>query len=539
MDTWHRHFDPRLFAVINEYPTYLKLHSIDDQEAVATTAPVSNFDLDRFCNSFSQATGYLLDYGEDLYAGTGCFWSIEVASYDPMETIQFAMSKLEHLYAAEEAGQVIDRLAAEDLAGECANLIDDLHRTERALREREAELATSVPMTVGMEEQPEKLANRLTAILEGGCRAVGCQAASVYMLDDETRFLKVRVSWGLPNNRYTDPPRTLRGSKGDLEALAGHAVVLEKLVDLPNWNAPEDYASAVCVPVSTADMPLGTMWVFADEERGFSDNDVNLLEIIAGRIAGELEREVLLCQSRQQRGNDFLEDAIAAQKARLPQASLQLDHWEFAGTTGYVNSLCNDDYYWYQRADGKMLATVHTFEEEGLASTWNAAMLAGTVRAQSEAKDAADVLTAANRTLWTNSSGDQSASLAAVLVDPATNEIALASAGRIEGFVIRHHGWETVDVPANMVGSDQAIDLASFGCTLEEEDILLMIAGNPRRRPSPAAESTIDGQFFAETLLHHNHLPAAEMVGLLRDLWCSEDAIWRDPPAMLVIRRRT
>lgn len=524
---------PKDLAVISDFPTYLKLHLAD--EVVAIESPVANFDLDRFCSSFTAATGYQLDYGEDINGSPHCFWSIEVAGYDPSRTLQFAMSNIGALSSADELPSADDRLPVEGLASECANLIDDLHRTERALREREAELAAAIPLTVEVGEPPEKLASRLTAILAGGARAVNCQAAAIYMLDDETRHLKVRATWALPTNRYIDPPRTLRGSKADLEALAGHAVVLEKLADLPNWNPPETYESAVCVPVSTATMPLGTMWVFSDEQRGFTNDEVNLLEIIAGRVAGELEREVLIRESASHPDTAFMEDAIACQQARLPQSPPDVEHWEVAGTTGFRSSLCSDDYYWYHRVDGRIFASLHALDDDSLAATWTAAMLAGTVRGQSEAKNVRDVLTVANRTLWMNSTGDQSASLAAAIIDPKSGRVSVSAAGHIGAFVIRPHGWEVIETTDEMVGADQALDIASARRTLHADDLLLLVAGCPRRRP--AAESTIDGAFFAETLLHHNQIPVSDMVGLLQDLWSSEDAIWRDPPALLIMKR--
>ena len=66
-----------------------------------------------------------------------------------------------------------------------------------ALRQREAELATFVPVVVRADETPS-LATRLEAVLRGGAEAIGCQAAGLYLLDPATTELKLRSSWGLP-----------------------------------------------------------------------------------------------------------------------------------------------------------------------------------------------------------------------------------------------------------------------------------------------------------------------------------------------------
>ena len=61
------------------------------------------------------------------------------------------------------------------------------------------------------------------------------------------------------------------------------------------WSVPqEDFGAAVCVPISTASSLLGTLWIFHTEPWEFEDREANLLEILAGSLAAELEREALL-----------------------------------------------------------------------------------------------------------------------------------------------------------------------------------------------------------------------------------------------------
>ena len=61
---------------------------------------------------------------------------------------------------------------------------------------------------------------------------------------------------------------------------------------LEHWNIPEEFPTAVCIPVSTATMPLGTLWLFSNQSRDFSEKETNVIEVVAGRVAVELEREV-------------------------------------------------------------------------------------------------------------------------------------------------------------------------------------------------------------------------------------------------------
>ena len=51
--------------------------------------------------------------------------------------------------------------------------------------------------------------------------------------------------------------------------------------------------SAICVPVASSTTILGTLWIFGSEIRDYSDQEINIVEIIAGRIAAELENVAL------------------------------------------------------------------------------------------------------------------------------------------------------------------------------------------------------------------------------------------------------
>ena len=170
------------------------------------------------------------------------------------------------------------------------------------------------------DNDEQHLAERLEAVLKAGTEAIGCQAAGLYLLDEATSELKLRAIWGLPEERLLAPARPLRGAVADLEALVGHAVVLEDTSLLQHWRCPEEFPAAVCVPVSTPSIPLGTLWVYCDESRDFSPEQTNLLEIIAGRLAADLEREMLLAAGTKAKNRDQqLEIAVRWQQRSVAE----------------------------------------------------------------------------------------------------------------------------------------------------------------------------------------------------------------------------
>ena len=212
----------------------------------------------------------------------------------------------------------------------------ELQDTRQQLRHREIELATSIPV-IGRLDDAADFNHRMQAILRGTVEGLEGAAAGLYLLDDETTELKLRLQWGLRSRALQEPARPLHGAVADLEALTGHAVVLEDTQLFAHWNVPEKFGSAVCVPVSSPDTLLGTFWFFADDVRDYTDGETQLLEIIAGRLAAELERRILIRDAVGAKPIRNQGEALVhwhEERSRL--AAPVLDNWQVSGAL--VNS---------------------------------------------------------------------------------------------------------------------------------------------------------------------------------------------------------
>ncbi len=263
-------------------PVEREINSCDPASAVSSEASLAEL-----CQSFAAATGWRLHL-RPCRRPTQSDDRSDVAS-DRHADLDYQI----HLARAKDATQTTNtRRAAMKLATALAGNLALLTRTRRALRASEAELAAGVPIYIE-PTQAGALADRLEAILRGGVRAADCTAAGVYLLDEVTSCLKLRASWGLPAERLTDSPRRLATQIADLEALLGHAVVLEDTALLSSWPVPEPCGAAVCLPVAAESTLLGTVWFFAPEPRHFDDRETETLELLAGRLAVELELAML------------------------------------------------------------------------------------------------------------------------------------------------------------------------------------------------------------------------------------------------------
>lgn len=181
--------------------------------------------------------------------------------------------------------------AAELLCG-IDRLIQRIDRTESALRDREAQLSGLVAFSNHAAPSRE-LAARLESVLESTAISLGAVCSALYLLDENTTELKLRATYGLPRSRFTLPPRDLRSSLADIEALTGNAVLLSDTKAAPQWQSPEPYRSALVVPIGTTTMPHGTVWFWSNEPRSYTAAQIEVANLAAGRLMGEIEQSIL------------------------------------------------------------------------------------------------------------------------------------------------------------------------------------------------------------------------------------------------------
>ena len=424
--------------------------------------------------------------------------------------------------------------AAQDLAAAIADLLQELHQTRCALWQREAELAAGVPVMPHPDEQTH-LAERLESVLKAGAQAVGCQAAAIYLLDDATRKLKLRACWGLPRSRFVDSPRPLRGATADLEALIGHAVVVRNAELLPNWQIPEEFRSAVCVPISSPTTPFGTLWTFCDHGRDFSVDETNLIEIVAGRIAADLERAVLLNQTLKLRSlARQLTHAAQWQQHRLPRIKPMLPGWDLSGWTAQSGAL------------GRRLPRLVRLARRGLGGC-RGRCSGKDVRVGVDDRDAAhgalrhaayghtvqQVAERINETLWTASVGDQFASLFYANVQPETGAIEHVAAGHVYAAVVGDSLRTLAPSDALPLGTQPDGDYAAVSDRLERGEMLVAISEGVHRSLRGTRERVLWRLFQT-----HRELDADELIRKTRaflDRQSHEGGV--DDQTILVVKR--
>ncbi len=343
----------------DSFEKYLK--SFPPEIAVADQEPAFFLaSLPELSKAFQKVTGYQLRFLKPGASSADCVAAFPILSGG--KPFPCTMGLVRNLTSV----SLIPERDVENLARSLAEVVSEAHQWQVALRQREAELAANVQLTFH-DQNHHGLAQQLEHILRSGAKAIQCDAAALYLLDHETSLLKLRSIWGLPEERLTDPPRPLGTALADLEAMLGHAVVLNEGEYLAErWNSPENFPASVCVPVASSTSIHGTLWCYADSQIDFDNVAINLLEIIAGRIAIELERKTLLRE-----GHDGmilkrqLTDAEHFLQNQLPRAALRKgDPWQIAGATSHSKPLAATFYEWQDIAPDKSVITIVSTAEK-------------------------------------------------------------------------------------------------------------------------------------------------------------------------------
>jgi serine phosphatase RsbU (regulator of sigma subunit) len=446
-----------------------------------------------------------------------------------------------------EAGEVENRLkkrpsiefeAARGMASAIAGITGELMQTRQALWQREADLAAGVAV-FPCRENEDDLAVRLQATVKAAAKAIEAQAAALYLLDESTTELKLRSCWGLPFDRFTSPARPLQGSLADLEALLGHAVVLENTALMPGWNAPEDFPAAICVPVSSSRTILGTLWIFCDEIRDFTDQQTGMAELAAGKIASDLEREMLLHEGVL--GAKLRKQWLAAermQKNQLPSIAPLLDGWQIAGWASQGQGLGGAFYDWFCLPDGLMACALAESLDGGLEAALSATAIKAALRSHATYhRQAERALQQLNLTIWTNSAGDQYANVFYGLVETATGRVCCSMAGQPSIVHLLPERWVSLTRKSPLLGESPESEFEQAGYELAVGEALAIFSKGFREATDKNGERLSEGG-LAKLLSDNMQLSANQLCAMAREcLHAHAEQPDKDDVSVLIIKR--
>lgn len=169
-----------------------------------------------------------------------------------------------------------------------------LRRRTRELAEVQQDLESAYHRTSTLYDAAKALSSTLdyARVLDDIVRlaagVVGARAASIRLLGDGGRELKVEAAFGLSPEYLAKGPVAPDHSPLDREVLAGRVVTVLDAASDPRVQYPEEcrregIRSILCVPVSTRDGVIGVLRVYSATVREFTRDEAELLSALASQ----------------------------------------------------------------------------------------------------------------------------------------------------------------------------------------------------------------------------------------------------------------
>lgn len=338
----------------------------------------------------------------------------------------------------------IDRQTAESLAQQAASLTHEIDRLQHVVREQEVELAAHAVRTIA-PSKVHSTSENVRDLLGDTLAAGSFDAAALYMLDDETQYLHTRAVFGLPSDRLGAQSRELRGCRADLEAMVQEVVLIDNLHDAAGhtWNAPEQFASAVCVAIKKNDLPIGTLWLFGQQARSLGSREATIGKLAARQIALELATASHHRTQQTLKGSaDATRDIAEWQYTGLPAGSHLAPGWKVDGMIESTNDWATGWHHWDVLPDGTLMLAM----AQSLQASATGAMVAASAKSAMIAHlgyrhTPSEILQRINDTLWQSSSAEQVVSMIYLRVSPETGEGQVALAGDINSLIVGPYGY--------------------------------------------------------------------------------------------------
>ena len=390
---------------------------------------------------------------------------------------------------------------------------------------------------------------RINAVLRGAIEGLGCSAAELRLIDDAAVHIRTTHSQAIANIVFAPTARVpLADAAGELAAMSGAAVVLDDQQALSDWDLSQPVGSAVCVPVASDTTIHGALWMYREEPAETGRSALQLIEIVAGRIAVEFERHWLLeqeryrqasisqtsgrrshrrrSQPRRSSGNQASVLGSVPASASVGNETLLHPATRQSDTANDTSPLTDCDtagiaisepaalHIEQRLVDGRvMLVAASVVDSPGL-SPEDAAIVTGTINTalrdhMEEATDAGALLTEVGRKLWRHTTGGDAVSMAIALVDEEAGDATLALAGDAAALRVKASCRTPYATDLPPIGWDDQAVYSSTRFELAVRERIVLAIGAPRQSGAETADQMASA-FKTATANDHRQMTAGE-----------------------------
>jgi len=158
------------------------------------------------------------------------------------------------------------------------------------------EIGNTVNSTLKMEKVSQ-------IVLDSAIKMLNAQAGSVMLVDEENAEMKVLVACGLNNEMMKNRKIKLgEGLSGEVAVSGKPQLRFKTGADMPSrsFKPEKDSKSAICVPLKTKGRVIGVLNIIGKNDvDNFSEDDLEMLEILASKAAGGIHNANLFLSLQQ------------------------------------------------------------------------------------------------------------------------------------------------------------------------------------------------------------------------------------------------
>ncbi|NNE00134.1 MAG: SpoIIE family protein phosphatase [Pirellulaceae bacterium] len=477
-------------------PNYLRVHRGPGLSAPVETKR-SHETVENFWQAYTDVTGWRVDEGSPQKKAKCKL--LPAVGMDLMSGME------QH-----QETPTVAKSSAQRLAESAASLAAQLEETRQTLRQQSAEL--SARAAIVNENARGELATSVEASLQNAAAACQCDSAAMYLLDNDTQFLTIRSTYALPPTRMSAPQRELRGSRGDLEAMIQGVVVMNDLNATlgETYCSPEPAGSAICAAIMNAGVPIGTLWLYADEPSDFQESQIAAAKLAASELALRLQCAATSGTPKSKPDHDATSQLATWQFAGLPIGTQLAPGWRVDGMIESPRSWATGWHTWDVLPDGTLMLAIAEADDHTIAGAMTATVARAALTAHTGYRHSPQqLLQRVSDTLWQSSTMDQLTSLLYARIDPETGEGELAAAGSMTAMIASRYGYRPL-IEGNQIPLASRIDMKASASTFR------MMAGevflsHSRGLASDGISQMLLGNHLSEAMRNSDSCPLASI----------------------------
>ena len=284
-------------------------------------------------------------------------------------------------------------------------------------------------------------------------------------------------------------------------------------------NAREKTRSEMVAPIISNTEVIGAFDLESDELNAYSEDDLQVLMLLASQVAIIIEKVMLheqLIEKKRLEGQ--LEVARQVQLELLPAKDPQLEGYDISAYNFPTEEVSGDYYDWVQIFDDQIGLVIADVSGKGVPAALLMAFLRASLRAATHIGYAPHIsMSKVNYLLWESIERNQFVTAFYGILDVTNNTLAYTNAGHNPPLVINKDGEarfiERGSLPLGMFKDTRYHE---YFLTTEPGDTLMLYTDGVTESQSKSGEE-FGRPRLAEAVKKHRHLPARELIAAVQN----------------------